>query len=93
MLRTLFSVGLMAMVGLFLMKVVFGLFAGFVALMLWLLVIAVKILIVGALVYFVVRIVSPSTARRMTDSFSGNWSADGLTGWQIADLGEPRPSS
>ena len=43
MLRTLFSVGLMAMVGLFLMKVVFGLFAGFVALMLWLLVIAVKI--------------------------------------------------
>ena len=71
MLRTLFSVGLMAMVGLFLMKVVFGLFAGFVALMLWLLVIAVKILIVGALVYFVVRIVSPSTARRMTDSFSG----------------------
>ena len=30
MLRTLFSVGLMAMVGLFLMKVVFGLFAGFV---------------------------------------------------------------
>ena len=67
MLRTLFSVGLMAMVGLFLMKVVFGLFAGFVALMLWLLVIAVKILVVGALVYFVVRIVSPSTARRMTD--------------------------
>ena len=64
MLRTLFSVGLMAMVGLFLMKVVFGLFAGFVALMLWLLVIAVKILVVGALVYFVVRIVSPSTARR-----------------------------
>ena len=71
MLRTLFSVGLMAMVGLFLMKVVFGLFAGFVALMLWLLVIAVKILVVGALVYFVVRIVSPSTARRMTDSFAG----------------------
>ena len=71
MLRTLFSVGLMAMAGLFLMKLVFGLFGGFVVLMLWLLGIALKILIVGALVYLVIRIVSPSTARRMTDSFSG----------------------
>ena len=71
MMRTLFSVGLMSMVGLFLMKFVFGIFGGFIALMLWLFWIAIKILIVGALVYFVVRIISPSTARRMTDSFSG----------------------
>ena len=28
-----------------------------------------------------------------TDSLSGNWSLDGLTGWQIADTGEPRSSS
>ena len=71
MMRTLFSVGLMAMAGLFLMKLVFGLFGGFVALMFVLLGIALKILIVGALVYFVIRIISPSTAKRMTDSFSG----------------------
>ena len=71
MMRTLFSVGLMSMVGLFLMKFVFGIFGGFIALMLWLFWIAIKILIVGAFVYFVVRIISPSTARRMTDSFSG----------------------
>lgn len=71
MLRTLFSVGLMAMVGLFLMKFFFGLFGGFVALMFFLLGIALKILIVGAIVYFVIRLISPSTARRMTDSFSG----------------------
>lgn len=71
MLRTLFSVGLMAMVGVFALKLVFGLFGGFVVLMLWLLGIALKILIVGAVIYFVVRIISPSTARRMTDSFSG----------------------
>jgi len=71
MLRTLFSVGLMAMVGVFLLKFVFGLFGGFVVLMLWLLGIALKIVIVGAVIYLVVRIISPSTARRMTDSFSG----------------------
>ncbi|MDA1082088.1 MAG: hypothetical protein O2973_10505 [Gemmatimonadetes bacterium] len=70
MLRTLFSVGIMAMVGVFLLKFAFGLFGGFVVLMLWLLGIALKILIVGALIYFVIRIISPSTARRMTDSFS-----------------------
>ena len=71
MMRTLFSVGLMAMVGMFLMKFVFGLFGGFLALMVWLLWIAIRILIVGAIVYFVIRLISPSTARRMTDSFSG----------------------
>ncbi|HVZ50102.1 MAG TPA: hypothetical protein VG916_15070 [Gemmatimonadaceae bacterium] len=71
MLRTLFSVGVMAMVGLFLMKFVFGLFGGFVALMFFLLGLALKILIIGAIVYFVIRLISPNTARRMTDSFSG----------------------
>ena len=71
MLRTLFSVGLMAMVGMFLMKFVFGLFGGFIALMLWLLWIALRILIVGAIVYFVIKLISPDTAWKMTDSFSG----------------------
>lgn len=71
MLRTLFSVGLMAMAGVFLLKFVFGLFGGFVVLMLWLLGLALKILLIGACIYFVIRIISPSTARRMTDSFSG----------------------
>jgi hypothetical protein len=71
MLRTLFSVGLMAMVGVVLMKFAFGLFGGFIALMFWLVFLAIKILIVGAIVYFVIRLISPSTASRMTDSFSG----------------------
>jgi len=71
MLRTLFSVGLMAMAGVFLLKFVFGLFGGFVVLMLWLLGLALKILLIGACIYFVIRIISPSTAQRMTDSFTG----------------------
>ncbi|MEA3246328.1 MAG: hypothetical protein U9Q74_09255 [Gemmatimonadota bacterium] len=71
MLRTLFKVGLMAMVGVFLLKFAFGLFGAFVGLMIWLLWLALKILLVGAVVYFIIRIVSPSTARRMTDAFNG----------------------
>jgi len=71
MLRTLFSVGLMAMVGMFLMKFAFGLFGGFIGLMIWLAFLALKILLVGAIVYFVIRLISPSTAQRMTDSLTG----------------------
>ena len=70
MLRTLFSVGLMAMAGVFLLKVVFGLFGGFIGIMIWLLFLALKILLIGAVIYFIVRLFSPSTARKMTDSFS-----------------------
>jgi uncharacterized BrkB/YihY/UPF0761 family membrane protein len=72
MLRTLFSVGLMTMVGIFLLKFAFGLFGGLVALLIWLAVLALKILLVGAAIYFIIRLISPSTARRMTDSFSGS---------------------
>jgi hypothetical protein len=70
MLRTLFSVGMMAMVGLFLMKFVFGIFGGLVALVVVLAWWAIKILLIGACIYFVIRLLSPSTAQRMTDSFS-----------------------
>lgn len=71
MLRTLFTVGVMALLGLFLLKFVFGLFAGFVGLMFILLGFALKILVVGVIVYFVIRIVSPGTARKITEAFSG----------------------
>ncbi len=71
MLRTLFKIGLMAMAGIFLLKFAFGLFGTFVALMIWLVVLALKILVVGAVVYVIIRIVSPATARRMTDAFTG----------------------
>ena len=72
MLRTLFSVGLMTMVGIFLLKFAFGLFGGLVALLVWLAFLALKILLVGAVIYFIIRLISPSTARRMTDSVSGS---------------------
>ena len=68
MLKTLFSVGLMTMVGMFLLKFAFGLFGGLVGIFIWLAWIALKILLIGAAIYFVIRLISPSTARRMTDS-------------------------
>jgi hypothetical protein len=71
MLRAIFTIGLMAFLGLFLLKVFFGLFGGFIALMIWLSVVALKILLVGAIAYVVIRIVSPATAKRIRDRLTG----------------------
>jgi len=70
MFRTVFMIGLFALAGLFLLKLVFGLvFVGF-SLLGWLLGLAIKAAIVGALIYLVIRIFSPDTARRLRESFS-----------------------
>ena len=72
MLRTIFVIGLFAIGGLFLLKLLFGLFAVTFGLFGWLFVIAIKALIVGALVYLVIRIFSPATARRLREKWSGS---------------------
>jgi uncharacterized BrkB/YihY/UPF0761 family membrane protein len=72
MLKTLFSVGLMTMVGVFVLKFAFGLFAGLVGIFMWLFFLALKILLVGAVIYFLIRLISPNTARRMTDSVNNS---------------------
>jgi hypothetical protein len=69
MLRTLFTIGLIALVGLFALKVVFGLLGPLVSLVLILLGLAVKIALVGGVAYVVLRVVSPSTAERLTSGF------------------------
>jgi len=71
MLRTLFTVGLIALVGLVALKLVFGLLGPLVALLFSLLWIALRIVLVGAVVYFVVRIVSPATADRIEKAVRG----------------------
>lgn len=71
MLRTIFSVGVLAILGLIALKFVFGIFGWLVGLMLWLFFLALKIAIVGALIYLVIRIVSPDTARRLREKFNG----------------------
>lgn len=65
MLRTLFTVGLIALAGLVALKLVFGLLGPLVSLLFWLLGAAIKVLLIGAVVYFVLRIVSPATAEKV----------------------------
>lgn len=69
MLRTLMTVGLIAMLGLVAVKLVFGLLGPLVSLLLWLLGLAIKLALIGVVVYGVVRLVSPDTARRITSGF------------------------
>ena len=72
MLRTIFMIGLFALAGLFLLRLAFGvLFVG-VGLFGWLFGFAIKALIFGALIYLVIRVFSPDTARRLRDRFSGD---------------------
>ena len=71
MLRTIFTIGLFALLGLFALKLAFGVFGTLLGLFGWLLVLAIKIAIIGAVIYFVIRIVSPDTARRMRERWSG----------------------
>ena len=71
MFRTIFMIGLFALGGLFLLKILFGLFAVSFALFGFLFFLAIKIAIIGALVYLVIRIFSPATARRLREKWSG----------------------
>lgn len=71
MLRTLFSIGLMALLGLFVLKFAFGILGGILGLFIWLAIVAVQILCVGAVAYIVIRIVSPRTAKALKEKFTG----------------------
>lgn len=69
MLRTIFTIGLFALLGLFALKLFFGVFGMLLGLFLTLLIVALKIAVVGLVIYVVIRIVSPDTARRMRERF------------------------
>lgn len=71
MLRAIFMIGLFAMLGLFAVGMVFKLFGGLLALTFWVVAVSLKVLIVGGLLYFGIRIVSPGTAQRLREKFAG----------------------
>lgn len=71
MLRTILMTGVMVMLGIFALGFVFKIFGGLIALTFVLLGFAVKALIVGGIAYLAIRIVSPSTAQRLRDKWSG----------------------
>jgi len=71
MLRTIFMVGLFALVGIAALNLIFGLLPILFHLLFWLVGLALKIALVGLVVYFVIRIFSPETARRLKERWSG----------------------
>jgi len=71
MLRTIFAVGLMAILGLVALKFIFGIFGFLFSVLLLLFMLALKIALIGFVVYLVIRILSPDTARRIRQKWSG----------------------
>ena len=70
MLRTIFGIGVLALLGLFLLQVFFGLF-GFLFALLWILLRwAIRIAIVGAVVYLILRLFLPETAKKIEEQFT-----------------------
>lgn len=72
MLRTIFAIGIMALLGLFVLKLFFGIFGGLIGLLVMLLVLAIKVAFIGLLVYLVIRIVNPAFAANLRDRWSGH---------------------
>ncbi len=71
MLRTILTIGAITLLGLFLLKLAFGILGGLFGILFWLIGLAIQIAIVGLVVYFAIRVVSPETARRLRERFSG----------------------
>jgi hypothetical protein len=71
MFRTIFSIGLFAVLGLIALKFLFGIFGFAVGLFVWLLFAALKVALVGLVIYFIIRIVSPDTAAKLRGRWAG----------------------
>ena len=72
MLRTIFTIGLFALLGVFALNVLFGVMGFLFALLKVFLALAIKVAIVGLCIYLIIRVVSPDTARRMRERWSGS---------------------
>jgi hypothetical protein len=72
MLRTVFTIGLFAILGLFALKFVFGILGGVLSMFVGLAFVALKIALIGLAIYVVIRIFSPDTARRIRERWSGS---------------------
>ena len=72
MIRTIFMLGLLALVGLFVLKLFFGILGGVFGILFALLGLAIPVLIIGALLYVLMLVFMPDTAREMREKFGGN---------------------
>ena len=71
MLRTIFSIGLFAVLGLIALNFIFGILGIAFVLFKTLLFLAIRIALVLLVIYFIIRIVSPETARNLRERWSG----------------------
>jgi len=71
MLRTIFMIGLIAFAGLFVLKLFFGILGGLFGLVFALIGMAIPVLIIGGLIYLVLRVFAPDTAKGLHDKFGG----------------------
>jgi hypothetical protein len=71
MLRPIFTIGLFAVLGIIALKIAFGVLGVMVGLFIALAMIALKIGLVALAGYLVIRVVSPDTARRLRDRWTG----------------------
>lgn len=70
MIKTLLMTGVLVMLGIFALGFVFSIFGTLIGLTFFLLGFAIKALIVGAVAYLGIRIVSPDTARRLREKWA-----------------------
>ena len=71
MLRTIFMIGLIAFAGLFVLRFAFGILGGLFGLFFWLLGMAIPIALLGLLVYVILKVFAPDTAKDLRDKFGG----------------------
>lgn len=67
MLRTIFFIGLAAMLGLFVISFAFKILGGLLGMTFVLGALAIKVLVIGAIGYVAIRVLSPGTARRLRE--------------------------
>ena len=72
MLRTIFLTGLFAVLGFMALGFVFKMFLGLIGIGIFLLILALKIAAIGFVLWLVIRIFAPDTARRMKERWSGS---------------------
>jgi hypothetical protein len=71
MLRTIFTIGVIAIVGLFVLRLAFGILGGLFQILFWLIGVSIPILILGAVIYLVLKVFAPDTARDLRSKFGG----------------------
>jgi hypothetical protein len=70
--RTIFMIGLLAFVGLFALKLFFGILGGVFGILFSLIGLAIPVLVIGAIIYVLMLVFMPDTARGMKEKFGGN---------------------